>query len=197
VLKERALVLNKNWTAVATTTIHKAMSLLCRETAQVICPETYEAVTLDEWIRRSESLTPEEKAIKTPRFRVRMPEVILLRKFGGRPKRLVAFTRRNLYKRDIYTCQYCGKKLPTEDLTIDHVVPKSHGGKTTWENCVLACYNCNAKKANKTLRESGLKLLKKPSRPEWYPLNEVEKKDRPKSWQQFVSDEYWNSELRD
>lgn len=197
-LHERTLVLNKHWTAVTTTTVRTALVLLYRETARVICPETYEVFDLDGWIDRSMTAAPAgPSAILTPRFRIQKPEVILLRDYGGHPRREVTFSRKNLYRRDNYTCQYCGVRMPTEELSIDHVIPKSRGGKTAWENCVLACIRCNTKKANKTLREVGFQLISKPEKPRWSPFEEVGRRERPTSWEKFISDEYWNSELED
>lgn len=196
-LHERTLVLNKHWTAVATTTVRTALVLLYRESARVICPETYEVYDLDGWVGRSLRRGDPPLGIQTPRFKIEKPEVILLRAYGGRPRREVTFSRKNLYRRDNYTCQYCGTRFPTEDLSIDHVQPKSRGGKTEWENCVLACIRCNTKKANKTLREVGFQLIGKPEKPRWSPFEEFGRRERPTSWEKFLSDEYWNSELRD
>ncbi len=200
VLHERTLVLNKHWTAVTTTTVRTALVLLYRETARVICPDTYQVFDLDAWIGRSmarQDRVEPPTAIFTPRFRIQKPEVILLREYGGRPRREVTFSRKNLYRRDNYACQYCGVRMPTEELSIDHVIPKSRGGKTAWDNCVLACIRCNTKKANKTLREVGFQLISKPEKPRWSPFEEVGRRERPMSWEKFISEEYWNSELED
>jgi 5-methylcytosine-specific restriction endonuclease McrA len=187
-LHEQTLVLNQQWTAVCTTTVRKAMILLCRDTAVAICPATYETFDLDAWMRRSrEQPPPRERTIRTTREAIEKPEVILLRTYNGIPRREVSFSRRNLYRRDGYSCQYCGKRKSPQDLSIDHVVPRSRGGKTTWENCVLACVRCNAKKANKTLVESGFQLLRRPERPTWSPLLESLPRAQPPSWQKFIS----------
>ena len=197
VLHERTLVLNKNWAAIATTTVRTALVLLCRESARVICPDTYEVFDLEGWIDRSMSLERRGAVIRTPRYRIEKPEVILLREYSGRVRREVTFSRKNLYRRDNYTCQYCGERKPSEDLSIDHVVPKSRGGKTTWDNCVLACIRCNARKANRSLSETGFVLIAKPEKPRWSPFEEVGRRERPTSWEKFLADEYWNTELRD
>lgn len=79
------------------------------------------------------------------------------------PYKELPFNRKNIFHRDNYTCQYCGKKgLP---LTLDHILPKSRGGKNTWENIVTACPKCNTLKANRTPLEAGMKMLKQPKRP--------------------------------
>jgi 5-methylcytosine-specific restriction endonuclease McrA len=111
------------------------------------------------------------------------------------PRRTVPFSRRNLYRRDGFRCQYCGRKRNTADLSIDHVVPRSRGGRTTWENCVLSCIPCNVRKGNRPAVEAGMALVKAPLRPAWTPYLLVSTAHRRASWAQFVSDQYWNVEL--
>ena len=116
----------------------------------------------------------------------------------ARPARhqTVTFSRRNLFKRDHSTCQYCGCQPGTEELTIDHVLPRSQGGQTTWENCVLACVACNAHKANRTPDQAGMKLRRAPVRPSWKPLYDATGV-RIASWSRFLSDAYWNVPLEE
>ncbi len=186
---DQALVLNKNWTPVSTTTVRRALVLLCRSTASAICPATYEVFDLSAWIARSlegAGALARERVLRTPRYDLEKPEVILLTGYAGIPRREVSFSRRNLYRRDGYSCQYCGRRRPLDELSIDHVMPRSRGGKTTWENCVLACVRCNTKKANKTLRESGFQLLRAPGKPTWSPLLESIPQAHPPSWRKFL-----------
>jgi 5-methylcytosine-specific restriction endonuclease McrA len=188
-MSEQTLVLNKHWLAVSTTPVRRAFTLLCRAAAGAICPETFEVFDLSQWIDHSREVAPlldRERVLRTTRESIVKPEVILLRGYGGVPRREVAFSRRNLYRRDGYACQYCGKRRPQDELSIDHVVPKSRGGTTTWENCVLACVRCNTKKANKTLPEVGFTLLRAPLRPTWSPLLESLPQAQPESWQRFI-----------
>jgi 5-methylcytosine-specific restriction endonuclease McrA len=109
---------------------------------------------------------------------------------------VVTFSRRNLFKRDRFTCQYCGEQPGTEELTIDHVLPRSRGGVSTWENCVLACIECNHRKANMTPAEAGMPLKKDPARPNWRPLYAREDV-MIGSWSKFLSEAYWTVELKD
>ena len=88
-------------------------------------------------------------------MRLRVPEVVALAGYDRLPEAAVAFSRRNIFKRDHYTCQYCGVQPGTEELTIDHVIPRSQGGTSTWENCVLACVACNKQKADRTPAAGG------------------------------------------
>jgi len=95
--------------------------------------------------------------------RFRLPEVVKLVNYVPVPYTEVVFSRKNIYLRDNYTCQYCGKR--GGNLTIDHIIPKSRGGEDTWENMVVCCARCNHKKGNRTLEEAGMKLISMPYRP--------------------------------
>lgn len=187
-LSERALVLNRNWVPIATIAVRQALIMLCRESAQVICPETYEILDFGRWIERSKQGPRSERVVKTPRFDLHMPEVILLSNFSGIPRRQISFTRKNLYRRDNYTCQYCNERKQTSKLTIDHVMPRSRGGGSSWENCVLACISCNTRKANRTPREAGWRLLTTPRRPNWNPLHEMTDGRVPEAWTKFLGE---------
>ena len=96
--------------------------------------------------------------IQAMRLRLRVPEVIALTDYDRLPSAAVTFSRRNMFKRDHWTCQYCGAQPGSDELTIDHVVPRSQGGTSTWENCVLACVTCNKRKADRTPQQAGMKL---------------------------------------
>jgi 5-methylcytosine-specific restriction endonuclease McrA len=100
----------------------------------------------------------------------------------------------NIYARDNYRCQYCGLKCTIDELTYDHVVPRSKGGRTTWENIVSACYLCNRRKANRTPVEAGMKLLSVPARPTWMPAVQIRVSARsvPDAWRDYV---YWTAEI--
>ncbi len=103
--------------------------------------------------------------MRSPSTAVLVPSVIRLQHYVKQPiASALSFNKKNILKRDLYTCQYCGRN-GGERMTIDHVVPKSLGGRTVWENVVSACRACNLKKGNKTLGEAGMNLLRKPVRP--------------------------------
>ena len=132
----------------------------------------------------------------TARSYISVPDAIVLLKYGEVPEKVLVFSRNNIFRRDHYTCQYCGSKPGISELTIDHVIAKSSGGKSTWENCVLACVTCNRKKANRSLVSAGMKLLRKPVKPNWSPMMILRRvKNTPKNWNKFVSDVYWNTPL--
>ena len=108
----------------------------------------------------------------------------------------VTFSRRNIFKRDHYTCQYCGAQPGSAELTLDHVVPRALGGVSSWENCVLACMACNKRKADRTPEQARMKLRKHPARPTWKPLY-ADHEVRIESWSKFISEAYWNVTLRE
>lgn len=182
VLTERALVLNKGWVPISTITLKGALILLFRGKASVICPETYSAFDIEGWIEASKDV---EDGIKSVNLSIAKPEVILLKEFSRVPNRKLSFTRRNIYKRDKYICQYCYKKMPNGKLTIDHVIPRSKGGENSWENCVLACVSCNSRKGSKSLKQMNFKLLKEPKKPLWSPVVELNHAT-PDSWKKFL-----------
>ena len=123
------------------------------------------------------------------------PEVVTLAEFDRLPSAAVTFSRRNVFKRDRFTCQYCNKQPGSDELTIDHVVPRALGGESTWTNCVMACWECNTHKADRSPKQAKMRLGKEPVRPTWKPLYS-EHASRMESWSKFISEAYWNAELR-
>jgi 5-methylcytosine-specific restriction endonuclease McrA len=120
--------------------------------------------------------------------------VVTLTRYDRSRSFLVTFNRRNLFKRDHSTCQYCGVQPGTAELTIDHILPRSQGGTSSWENCVLACVPCNARKANRTPVQAGMKLRKPAVRPTWKPMY-ASHGIRIESWSKFLSEAYWHVAL--
>lgn len=193
-LNQSVLVLNRHWTAVHVTSARRALVLLYGESARVVMDD-YSTHDFESW-RELSTVMESVKKITTPSFELAVPEVIMLTDFNRFPPRQLKFSRRNIYVRDNHQCQYCGKVPKKEELTIDHVIPRSKGGKTTWENVVLACIRCNMKKGSKLLQEAGLKLLNEPVRPDWLASAKVGGGFAPGSlWQKFVDNAYWNAQL--
>lgn len=125
---------------------------------------------------------------------IKIPAVVRLLRVFRKRKKPVKFSRVNIYGRDDYRCQYCGKKFSMSELTYDHVVPRSQGGKTTWTNIVSACDRCNAKKRDQTPEQAGMKLLKKPVQPVDVPsiVIEVSRRSVPDAWRDYL---YWTGSL--
>jgi len=192
VLEHPTLVLNRNWQPVNVATVARSLVLLWNESARVVDPEDYQTYTWADWSQLR--VRDGDPFIQAIRLRLRAPEVIVLANYDRLPSAAVSFSRRNLFKRDHWTCQYCGVQPGVDELTIDHVVPRSQGGTSTWENCVLACVACNKRKADRTPREAGLKLRHAPARPLWKPMY-ARHTVRIESWSKFVSEAYWNVSL--
>ncbi|CAN5785122.1 HNH endonuclease [soil metagenome] len=192
VLERPTLVLNRNWQPVHVATVARALVMLWNESARVVDPDDFRLYSWSDWAR----LAPKdgEPFIRTVSFRLRVPEVLTLTHYDRFRQSVVTFSRRNLFKRDHSACQYCGARPGSSELTIDHILPRSLGGTTTWENCALACVSCNARKANRTPEQAGMRLRKKPVRPDWKPLYS-HSSIRVESWSKFLSDAYWNVSL--
>jgi 5-methylcytosine-specific restriction endonuclease McrA len=201
-LERPVLILNKHWTAIGTAPVFKAINLLLSKyndgnyKAHVI-DESCAPHTWDEWSKIKEESG--ENLIFTAHTSYKIPEVVRLTRYDRMPRDLITFSRLNIFKRDNNTCQYCNKRPGSEELTIDHVIPKSRGGKTTWENCVLACVSCNSIKGSFLLHEvknakfpHGMKLLRKPIRPKFKDFTFMHVSE---SWKQWLSEYYWSIEL--
>lgn len=192
VLNRPTLVLNRSWQPIDVVRVSRALVKVWGGVARIVDPEDYRLYDWHDW--RDLEPAPGMPAIRTPCFSLRVPEVIALVVCDKIPTGVVSFSRRNIFRRDQYRCQYCSKKLGGEELTVDHVIPRSQGGVSSWENCVLACVDCNKRKADKTPEQARMPLLKKPIRPQWSPryVSHVKPVD---SWAKFVSEAYWSSEL--
>ena len=136
-----------------------------------------------------------DETIHSPSWAMQVPSVISLKQYVNLARR-PAFTRFNVFLRDQFSCQYCGHDFATLDLTFDHVVPRSRGGRTEWTNVVAACAPCNLKKANKLAKEAGMHILRKPIQPSNHQLQKMGRRFPPnylhESWRDFL---YWDSEL--
>jgi 5-methylcytosine-specific restriction endonuclease McrA len=136
-----------------------------------------------------------DRTIRSPNFEMRLPSVISLKDYVTQSRR-PAFTRFNVFLRDGFECQYCGEDFPTHELTFDHVIPRSRGGRTTWENVVTACGECNLIKGNQMPRACGMIPLQTPMQPTTYELQENGRRFPPnflhESWRDFL---YWDAEL--
>ncbi len=185
VLDRPTLVLNRSWQAVGVAPVARALVMVWNDVARVVEPEEYRLYSWGDWA----SLPPPRSGpcIRAARLRLRVPEVVCLARFDRLPGQAVTFSRRNVAKRDHHTCQYCGSQPGWETITIDHVVPRSQGGASSWTNCVAACVRCNARKADRTPEQAGMRLRRRPARPEWRPVYAAHV-DRVPSWSRFLAD---------
>lgn len=194
------LVLNRNFYAIQITSWQRAITLVYIDHARVV-DESYRTYSFEDW-RGLTNVMEDHPAgfIRTPEFKIAIPEVIALRLYDRLPHMDVKFTRRNIYEHYNYRCCYCGKKFPTHELNLEHVVPRSRGGKSTWDNVVTSCVSCNLQKGNKLIGETGMNLCIKPARPKWH--RGISLVLRPHirvraSWQKFIDTMYWNTELKE
>ena len=143
ILNSHVLVLNQSFQPMSITNARKAIILI--------------------FLGKAEVVEKNGEFIRSVNDRFPLPSIVRLKRYIHVPQKRVMLTRKNIIKRDNHQCQYCGQR--TVALTIDHVIPRVHGGRDTWENLVCACVKCNNKKGNQTPEAVGLKMLKKPQKP--------------------------------
>ena len=176
------LVLNATYEPVARVTWQRAISLLFSGKVEVV--EEYD-----------------DKTIRSVTFEVRMPSVVRFLRMLKRRKPVIRFSRENVYARDHGKCQYCTRKITRAEATYDHVVPRAQGGRTGWDNIVIACVPCNQAKGGRTPEQARMKLIRVPARPRWTPFfRGAGKKASYREWLPFLSladASYWNVELNE
>jgi 5-methylcytosine-specific restriction endonuclease McrA len=174
---EQTLVLNATYEPINIVNWRRALSLLCQGKVEV--------------------LAEYDQEIRSISFTIKLPSVLRLLKYVKirRNRQHVKFCRANIYARDHNTCQYCGEKCSTENLTFDHVIPAVKGGLKTWENIVTCCIECNHRKGGCTPDEAGMRLIRHPKEPDWVPTMlhiTIGFRTAPQAWRDYL---YWNIEL--
>jgi len=153
--------------------------------------EAVKAIFLD----RVDVLSWYDRVIRSPGMEMRLPSVVALREYVPQDRR-PPFTRFNVFLRDMFTCQYCARQLPAHDLTFDHLVPRSRGGRTCWTNIVTACSECNLRKGSRLPEECGMHPRSRPHVPTMHELRRKGRAFPPnylhESWRDFL---YWDVEL--
>jgi 5-methylcytosine-specific restriction endonuclease McrA len=203
-LDASVLVLNKLFMAIHIVSVRRAFTLLCKDIAEVVSMEGGQFATYDfaTWRELSEYRArnfreEDDDWVRTVSSEIQAPRVIRLLSYDKLPRQTVKFNRRNIFARDNNQCQYCGKKYPTSELSLDHVVPRSRGGRSTWENIVCACVGCNVKKGGRTPKEAHMSLIRKPEKPKRSPLLNLKLTHRKyQSWKTFLDTAYWSVELK-
>ena len=203
-LDEKVLVLNRLYAAIRVISARRAFVFLCKDAAEVIAVENgqylnydfgtwSELASLQHEIERDKHLW-----VRTPRSMIAVPRIIRLFGYDRVPKQQVKLTRRNIYSRDENRCQYCGKRFPTKELTLDHVVPRVQGGENSWTNLVCACVKCNTRKGGRRPGQARMQLIREPFKPRRNPSLEVRlSRHHYESWRAFLNDAYWSVELRE
>jgi 5-methylcytosine-specific restriction endonuclease McrA len=195
VLDSNVLVLNRLFQAIQVTSVRKAFCLLYKGHVKVVEPD-YTTYSWENWC--DIPAQPKDDVIFTPRTSIKVPRVILLLHYDELPPQEVRFTRKNIYLRDKSKCQYCGRRAPTKELNLDHIIPISRGGRSTWENVVCCCVPCNSRKGDRLPHEVAMKLVKEPKKPRWHPLVKLSfTSGRYEVWRNFLDLAYWNVELGD
>ena len=204
-LESSVLVINRNYMAVHVTTVRRAFCLLFKEAAEVIAfndDNTMNAYNIHSWVeltslrRNFPDTDADGEYVHTVLLDIRVPKIIRLLFYDRLPAQQVKFNRRNIFARDTNRCQYCGRRRPTSDLSLDHIVPRSRGGQATWANIVCCCTECNVRKGGRTPDEARMKLIRAPYKPRRSPLIRVKiQSDKYKSWRYFVDEAYWSVTL--
>lgn len=184
---ETVLVLNKNWQAIGIKNSLEALSVMfCGSaTALHVTEEDMTPMPWQEWVKLP--VVEGEKYISTVNHKIKIPKIIVLAKYNQVPRKRPRLTSKNIWYRDNGICQYSGKKLTPNEGNIDHILPRSRGGKTTWTNCVLSHKDINSLKGNKTPSEAGLKLIKQPKEPEALPtILSIKNFNNIEEWKPFL-----------
>ena len=178
VAMEQTLLLNATYEPLKVVHWQKAVTLWCQGKVEIVAVH--------------------DREVRAVSFSFKLPSVIRLLRYVRIKKRFdyVPFSRANIYARDGYSCQYCAKSFPTPELTFDHVVPVSQGGRKDWENIVTCCVSCNRRKGGRTPAEAAMRLVRTPKRPSSAPALRITigLRSAPDSWRDYL---YWNLELED
>ena len=174
--KATVLVLNRNWQAINIRTPQDAFCQMATNVATALDIElgddlgaqALRPVTWDEWITLP--VRPQDNAVRTAHSVIRVPTVIVAVNYARVPKKRPKLSAKNIRERDGNRCQYTGRPLRPEEGSLDHVVPRSRGGRDTWENLVWSCKDVNSRKADRLPHEAGLKLLSVPRAPKELPV---------------------------
>lgn len=191
------LVLNRYYQPVNVTSARRAMCMLYIGAARAL-DRNYQLFDFPNWSQLAAEL--EDETVGAVNRRIRVPRILVLQAYDRVPTGRIRFSRHNIFVRDDHTCQYCSSRLPRRDLNLDHVVPRSKGGRTNWENVVTSCMRCNFKKGGRTPEQAGMALARAPRKPRWAELVHPPRlRARYREWLPFlnpVDASYWNTELQ-
>ena len=201
-LSASVLVLNRLYMAIRVISARRAFSMLTRNLAEVIDVDDgkYISYDMESWTELSvlrEGFPAHTDWVRTVRMHIAVPRIIRLLGYDRLPAQTVKLNRRNIYARDHNQCQYCGRNYPTSELTLDHILPRSQGGVSSWTNLVCACVECNSRKGGRTPHQASMKLIRKPVQPRRNPVINLRLgQDKYACWQTFLDNAYWSVELK-
>jgi 5-methylcytosine-specific restriction endonuclease McrA len=184
-LNKPIMVLNKSWMPIRIVPAYRAITLVFAGKASAIDVKDWSVYNWEKWAERDLSENP-YGLVSTSSCDVELPEIIVLSTYDKVFRKDVRLTKRNIYIRDGYRCQYTGKKLKETDADIDHVKPRSKGGLNSWGNMVVCTKEINRMKADRTPEQAGLKLIRKPKKPNADRLLVDPKIKVPESWSKFI-----------
>jgi len=202
-LDSSVLVLNRFFTAIQVVTVRRAFAMLCSDRAEVVHVEggNFSSYDFESWVELSQLREnfPDGDGdwVRTVSLEIRVPRVIRVLLYERLPQMRVRLNRRNIFARDENRCQYCGRRFPTSELSLDHVLPVSRGGTTSWENLVCACTACNKRKGGRLPSEAGMRLVRRPVKPRRSPVLRMKlRSPKYESWRHFLSEAYWSVSLK-
>ena len=188
--KSIVLVLNRNWQAINVRTPQEAFCMMATNVAtalEIEGEESIRPVTWDKWITLP--IRPHDNEVQTVRGQIRVPTVIVAVNFARVPKKRPKLSATTIRERDGNRCQYTGVLLRPDEGSLDHVLPRSRGGKDTWENLVWSSKDVNTRKANRLPHEAGLKLLSVPKAPKERPVSAmIRNAHEIPEWKLFVQE---------
>jgi 5-methylcytosine-specific restriction endonuclease McrA len=189
-LDSPVLVLDKQYHPVKIITAREAVNCLFSEEEKCkVLDSTYTTYSIDEWIEYSKMVDQNTlPVIHSVNVNFIIPEVIVLPNYLRKPQhgKKLRYSRASIFKRDGYMCQYCGRIKTRAELTVDHIVPKSRGGRSNWLNITTACKSCNSRKADRTPEEAEMKLLSTPRIPTWKDSLEIPTEFKKDIWNNFL-----------
>jgi 5-methylcytosine-specific restriction endonuclease McrA len=196
-IQSSVLALNRQYSPVHVISVRRAFCLLYKGVAEVVSLEDggFQSYDFGSWLECSllrlelDGDGDVDDWIRAVNFAIQVPRVVRLLKYERLPRNTVKFNRRNIFLRDEYVCQYCGRRYTSHRLSLDHVLPRSRGGPTSWENIVCCCLDCNVRKGGRTPPEAGMKLIKLPRKPARNPiLFHHMHTTKYASWKPFLAD---------
>ncbi len=195
-LSSAVLVLNRSYLPIHVTSLKRAFCMLYQGIAKAV-DDQYQTFDFQNWSELS--VAEHHESIGIVDRVIRVPRVVLLSIYDRLPQRGVRFSRLNIMIRDHYPCQYCGRRPGKQELNLDHVIPRVHGGISSWDNVVTSCMPCNRDKGGRTPAQAGMQLLRKPIKPNVAPLVELSQRaNYHDAWKPFfniVDFSYWTAEL--